>query len=108
MEMKHTQDLNVYIDNALSTGEFVLHPNDGFDLGLVTTQHEVSIYSDPPTTPTPTRMIAGMIHLRNTCRSGTLEVSKKQWELMGREKSVTLFIKTDKLFIVSPARKSSK
>ena len=104
-DLKHTQDLNVYIDNGLSTGEFVMHPNDGFDLGLVTTQYQVSFYHDPPTMPSAKPLLAGTILLRNTCRSGTLEVSKKQWEMLGREKSVTLFIKTDKIFIVSPRPK---
>ncbi len=104
-ELKHTQDLNVYIDHGLSTGEFVMHPNDGFDLGLVQTQHRVSVYNDPPTDASAKPMLAGTILLRNSCRSGTLQVSKKQWEMLGREKSVTLFIKTDKVFIVSPRGK---
>jgi hypothetical protein len=101
MDIKHTQGLHVFVDNALTIGELVIHPNDGFDLGLITTQHPVSIYNDPPSEPAPRPRQAGKIYLRNSCRSGTLQVSKKQWELMGREKSVTLFIKTDKLFIVS-------
>ncbi len=103
--MKHTQDLNVFIDNALSTGEFVMHPNDGFDLGLVRTRHAVTVYSDTPTAPSPRPVLAGTILLRNTCRSGTLQVSKKQWELLGKEKSVTIFINTDKVFIVTQNKK---
>jgi hypothetical protein len=102
--MKHTQDLNVYIDNGLSMGELVMHPNDGFDLGLVTTRHAVSIYSDPPTAASAKPILAGAILLRNSCRSGTLQVSKKQWEMLGKGKSVTIFIKTDKVFVVSPRK----
>jgi hypothetical protein len=101
MDIKRTRGLTVYIDNGLAVGELVIHPNDGFDLGLINTQHPVSICNQTSTPGVNSSSHHGKILLKNSCRSGTLQMSQKQWELMGKEKSVALLMKTDTVFIVS-------
>jgi hypothetical protein len=105
MDIRHTRGLDVYVDPVLPIGEIVIHPNDGFDLGLINTRHAVSICLQKPVLGGMPAAVPGAILLKNSCRSGTLHVSPKQWELMGKEKSVTLFMKTDTVFIVGPQSK---
>ncbi len=107
MEIKHTRGLNVYIDNGLAIGELAIHPNDGFDLGLINTQHHVSICNQTAAQGNNTSSFRGRILLKNSCRSGTLQVSQKQWEMMGKEKAVALLIKTNTVFIVSQQLKQA-
>ncbi|HEQ71777.1 MAG TPA: hypothetical protein ENN69_04745, partial [Spirochaetia bacterium] len=77
MEAKHTQALAVFVDNHLATGELVIHPNDGFDLGLMNDRHAVSVsFPAGGETSAETIVIPGTIRLSNSCRSGTLLVSK--------------------------------
>jgi hypothetical protein len=101
MDMKHTQELNVFIDNHLATGDLVIHPNDGFDLGLMNAQYPVSIYNNTPAARNNLQALGGRIHLSNACKSGTLQISQKQWELIGKKQRVILCIKSEKVFIVT-------
>jgi hypothetical protein len=100
MSIKHTRGLSVYVDNALAIGELVIHPNDGFDLGLINPQYPMAICNQTSTPGVNSSAHQGRILLKNSCRSGTIQVSQKQWELMGKEKSVTLLLKTDTVFIL--------
>lgn len=100
MSIKHTRGLSVYVDNALAIGELVIHPNDGFDLGLINPQYPMAICNQTSTPGVNSSAHQGRILLKNSCRSGTIQVSQKQWELMGKEKSVTLLLKTNTVFIL--------
>ncbi len=101
MSIKHTRDLSVYVDNALAIGELVIHPNDGFDLGLINPRYPMAICNQISTPGVNSSAHQGNILLKNSCRSGTIQVSQKQWELLGKEKTVTLLLKTDTIFILT-------
>ena len=42
--MKNTSELSVLGDFSMPEDTLVIHPNDGFDLGLMMTSHPVYIY----------------------------------------------------------------
>lgn len=93
----------VYTNSRLSTGDLVIHPNDGFDLGLMHNRYPVDVHLKVHSLmpETDTLPVPGEIHLSNACRSGTLEVSQRQWEMMHKQEQVILAIKDKDIFIVS-------
>jgi hypothetical protein len=103
MDLKSTKPLEVFINNKLSTGHLVIHPNDGFDLGLMNNSNRVAVYMNLSTAAKESESSSqsGEIYLSNSCKSGTLEVSQRQWELMDKRGQVILAMKENSVFIVS-------
>jgi hypothetical protein len=66
-----------------------IHPNDGFDLGLMTTEYVVRIYvgeaTDPKALP-DAAFTHGKIHLKNNVRNGHVELGLKNAERLGASK----------------------
>ena len=68
-----------------------IHPNDGFDLGVMTTDIVVKIYAgsgideleDPDT-----RFVYGKLYLENETTMGTCELSLKTVQKLGTPKKV--------------------
>ncbi|RPJ06433.1 MAG: hypothetical protein EHM28_10095 [Spirochaetaceae bacterium] len=98
--MRRTHMLAVFVNSRLETGILVMHPNDGFDLGLMHDRYSVTVHMklDKKAARDP---FPGAVQLNNSCRSGTLEVSQKQWELMHKQEQVVLAIKDTDVFIVA-------
>lgn len=92
--MKQTDTLQVLGDFSVDEKTVNIHPNDGFDLGLMMSSHVVEMYNGV----SPSRLasaeptgIYGKINLKNDCKVGTVELSAKSVERMGGPKRVTLF-----------------
>lgn len=100
--MKKTGALNVLGDFSMKDEMLVIHPNDGFDLGMMTTSYPVYIFygcSLSEFEEGKGSNTGGKILLENKCRLGTLEMGKRAWEKMGKPKKVELFYSEPNIFI---------
>ncbi len=102
--MKTTDDLTVLSDFSQKENIVVIHPNDGFDLGLMTTDYQVKIYANQTVKDFKSgsaEYLDGNILLENKCRLGTVELSKKLVEKVGEPKKVKLGFDNGKLLITN-------
>lgn len=100
--MKKTGALNVLGDFSMKDDILVIHPNDGFDLGLMQTSYSVYIFSGCTFAEFEDgtgNKVGGKILLENKCRSGTVEMGKRVWEKIGKPKKVELLYHETKVFI---------
>ncbi len=103
MAIQTTGPLAVIGDYTFSEGRLGIHPNDGFDLGLMTTEYAVDVYAgsagaeDFPSDQTP---VAGTIYLKNECRAGTVEMSLKTAQRLSNPKKVRLAHEDGKILIL--------
>ncbi len=70
-----------------------IHPNDGFDLGLMTTEHTVDIHVGPEHDPGSVEVDGfhrGTLHLKNEVRAGHIELSLKSTEKLGSAKNAVV------------------
>ena len=107
--MKRTQPLKVMIDASFPMGKAVIHPNDGFDLGLMNTSHPVKVFlnlSLDDFRESKGDLIQGQIMLENTCRKGCAEISKKCWEKMQCPDNILIVYDSNKLLLLSVMNKT--
>lgn len=100
--MKKTSTLSVYGQTGQKSTQIVIHPNDGFDLGLMSLQYSANIYSNASVDEFKsgrTQSFPGSIILENNCRPGTIELGIKYWKELGKPDSVTLYYDDGKLLI---------
>jgi hypothetical protein len=100
--MKRTEALSVLGDFSFDEKAINIHPNDGFELGLMTTDHVVRIYtgcSFAEFTSDSAPAVHGKIYLKNECRQGTVEISLKTVEKMKKPRKVLLILDQDRLYI---------
>lgn len=96
--MKETGFLNVLSDRNFKEQQIIINPNDGFDLGLMTTEATVDMYvgdsldvlDDPNAEKIPSR-----IYQKNECRLGTVELSYKVVGKLGGARKVRLHLQDD-------------
>ncbi len=96
--MKETSTLTVLGDISFDEKTLVIHPNDGFDLGLMTTEHVVKIYYGPDASVMEddgATFIHGNLYLKNECKMGQVELSLKAAERLGKPKHVRLVYQPD-------------
>lgn len=106
--MKNSSELNVLADFSMAEDTLVLHPNDGFDLGMMKTSYPVYIYRGISLADFKEKKgerINGKILLKNECKLGTLEMGKKGWEKGGKPKKVQLYYEEPDLLIWIPPQK---
>jgi hypothetical protein len=77
---RSTAPLRVICRSNLQENCLNIHPNDGFDLGLMTTSHSVQLESGK----------AAEICLVNDCPKECLELNSRLWERLGKPKSAIL------------------
>jgi hypothetical protein len=100
--MKHTKLLEVLVDYKFKEGQMVIHPNAGFDLGLMSTSYPVEVYTNVNLDHFKSESgILGEISLKNECKKGTIEISKHNWKKMGEPEKVMLFYENKKLLMMS-------
>lgn len=90
---KQTGTLSVIGDSGMSEKDVHIHPNDGYDLGLMTLTHVVRIFvGESPTAfaDGSGKNVYGTLHLKNECRMGTCEMSLKALEKLGGSKRVQI------------------
>ena len=92
--MKESDALQVLGDFSFDEKTLNIHPNDGFDLGLMMTAHVVELFTGIQPHELADAEPSGMygkINLKNECRVGSIELSLKAVERMGGPKEVKLF-----------------
>jgi hypothetical protein len=94
--------LKVMSDFTQKESTVIIHPNDGFDLGLMTVSYDVDIYyniSEEDLAAGKGTPLSGKIELKNECTNGTAILSMKSVEKMGKPKNVFLCYDSGKLLI---------
>ncbi len=100
--MHRTEPLTVLGDYSSNEDAIVVHPNDGFDLKLMTTEHPVEIYAGcslDEFLSGAAEGIAGVIHLRNECRANTVELSSRTVERLGKPRQIVLVMQDGRLLL---------
>lgn len=100
--MKHTEELTVINDLSLKEYEVLIHPNDGYDLGLLDKHNYIKIFSTDTIEEFKKedgQHIPGQLALANECRIGTVIISPKHWNSLGKPKKVKLIYNDKKLLI---------
>ena len=107
--MKSTAALTVLGDFSIDEKTVHIHPNDGFDLGLMTTEYVVKIHVGTETdlsALSDSDFVYGKVLLKNEVRGGHVELGLKSAErLNGANKAFVHFAPADKFgtLLVSPA-----
>jgi hypothetical protein len=92
---KQTAELSVLGDFSFDEKTINIHPNDGYDIGLMTSSHVVRIFAGC----TPQEFadgtgahVFGTLFLKNECRMGTVEMSLKTAGKLGRTRKARLLL----------------
>lgn len=91
--MKQTGELGVLGDYSFDEKTINMHPNDGYDLGLMTSSHVVRIFPGSSMEEFITgsaKSTFGTLYLNNDCKLGTVELSLRTVERLGKPKRVRL------------------
>ena len=78
--MKSTSTLRALCQPRLKPNELSIHPNEGFDLGMMTTCYEVELEGGG----------AAQVCLRNECPKESVELPPKLFEKLGKPKQAVL------------------
>ncbi len=93
--MKQTGALAVLGDYSFDEKTINIHPNDGYDIGLMTSSYVVKIYAGCTPEEFGAGSVAhtfGTIYLKNECRIGTVEMSLKTAEKLGKSRKARLVL----------------
>ncbi|MFP4384945.1 MAG: hypothetical protein ACLFST_14530 [Spirochaetia bacterium] len=81
--MKSTGPLAVIGDYNMKRQDVIIHPNDGYDLGMMTDRYTVMLRDGGDA-------VKGEIFLKNECRTGTVIMNSALWEDIGKPKKLKL------------------
>jgi len=87
--MKSTSALRALCRADLGPNQLSIHPNDGFDLGLMTTGYEVELEGS----------VHAQLRLRNDCPKASVELPLRLYESLGKPSMAVLRYDGTKLFI---------
>jgi hypothetical protein len=100
--MKSTGMLTSMGDSGLGRHIIVLHPNDGYDLGLLAMHNKVEIVSGQcmdDFTDGAGKGVHGTLLLKNECTPATVRMNLALWSDIGKPRRVALSFEKDRLFI---------
>ncbi len=100
--MKSTEYLTVMSDLKLRRNDLVIHPNDGYDLGLLSRDNEVRIFAGTGVEDFAAGKgegVAGIIRLHNSCTVATVHMNPARWNELGKPRLVRLAYEKDRLLI---------
>jgi len=93
--VKSTSPLSILSDFSVDESAVSIHPNDGFDLGLMTTEYEVLLYvgEDALDANLPAESFTpGRIFLKNQVRGGHIELGMKAAERLGSARQAKIVL----------------
>ena len=99
--MTSTGDL-IIITDLYQKEEIHLHPNVGFDLGLMNSRYKMKIFPNTIVeifTKGSEGFIEGSVVLDNKCKDKIIKISHLFWKKIGKPKKARLFIEEDKLLM---------
>lgn len=77
---RSTSPLKVLCHSGLPENRFNIHPNDGFDLGMMTTHYSVELEGGSP----------AEVWLLNDCPQSCIQLNTKYWERLGKPANAVL------------------
>ncbi|NNM66764.1 MAG: hypothetical protein HKM06_02000 [Spirochaetales bacterium] len=101
--MKKTGTLAIETLAAMPRATLRIHPNVGFELGMMTTQHAVhwdvhgtlqAFLEGHTSNP-----VAGSVQLLNECPQETLQMAPSDWKNAGMPRQAVLLFDGDRLFL---------
>ena len=95
MDLRETGYLKVLADYSFSEKTVILNPNDGFELGLMTTETTVLLFPGGSIDDLHSEngdAYHARLYQKNECRLGTIEMSLKTAERLGGPKRVRLHL----------------
>lgn len=103
MGMKKTEPMDVVCSQHIPAGEIYFHPNEGFDLGLLTKGHDVEWCVDLE----PDAFLRGQkgtvlpcrIELKNECKLNTIELNIHEWKRVGMPDRAVVFFDGRRIFL---------
>ncbi len=101
--MRSTNELETLCD-MYQKEDVIIHPNEGYDLGLMQTTNQVKIFSNisvESIDDLEDDFIFGIVFLSNSCRHGKICFNNKFWKKLGMPKKVKLFYDEDKLLVTN-------
>lgn len=103
MAVKKTGALKVAASQHLPAGHVGLHPNDGFDLGLMTKAHPVQwcvgIGAEDFLRGGTGQPLAARIELLNQCPHNTIQLNMQQWRAIGSPEQVVLLLDGVRMYL---------
>jgi hypothetical protein len=87
MSKKQTGELCVLTNHSLNESEFIINPNDGFDLGLMMTEVDVILHIK-----NNSEQVQAIIIQKNECKVGTLEIGSKSIQKFDGNEKVRLYL----------------
>lgn len=99
--MKTSNVLNIETSLFIKN-EIILHPNEGYDLGLLSQSTPVKIFANTSFDIFEIAKefyVEGTVVLENTCKQGNIQISKKYWNSIGKPGRVKLFYEKNKILI---------
>jgi hypothetical protein len=78
--VRSTKALRILCSSRIPEGSLNIHPNEGADMGLMTTQHSAKTAEGA----------TFELHLLNECPRESVEISSKLWERLGKPAKVVL------------------
>jgi hypothetical protein len=92
--VKCTDALSILGEHSMDERTVHLHPNDGFDLGLMSTEYVVRLYvgKDAQSDSIPEeRFIYGKLHLKNNVRHGVVELGLRAADRLGQTERARVY-----------------
>ncbi len=101
--IKKTERLKVSPSTQLGIDRLVIHPNDGFDLGMMTREYQVSLCTELPLDKflggSDGKVEAARVELRNECPSQTIQVNPQVWERIGMPSAAIILYDGSRLYL---------
>jgi hypothetical protein len=100
--MKSTEYLTVMGDFKLRRNDLVIHPNDGYDLGLLSRDTEVRIFTGTSMEDFAAGRgegVKGTVRLHNSCAAATVHISPAWWNDLGKPRIVRLAFDGDRILV---------
>ena len=103
MAVKKTGTLKVAPSQHIASGHMHLHPNDGFDIGLMTKRHDVDwctgIFAPDFLKGDNGAVLETKLDLLNECPQATVMVNMHQWKSVGSPENVVLLFDGKRIFL---------
>lgn len=99
--MKNSNNLNVKT-KLTGVEEIIIHPNSGFDLGLMNTRHKIKLFINATIEEFNTgkgNFVETELFLSNDCKSDEIILSHKFWKKIGSPPFIKLFYENGKLLL---------
>ena len=101
--MKYTSALEVIQGDEPQGDTLRIHPNDGFDIGLMTYMYELKIFNNCSAEEFNSEegsFFLGRVEQANECQLGTMEVNYKFFKKLGSPERIKIIASDNKLLLL--------